>query len=96
MAMVFGAFEQTVSLLFLDDGIYSLINDQQTGQIGFEDFSKSYKSLQKYYDIDNIYVDQSSLALREIEVDTLIIPVTLMNTTQISSLIHTQDVILTI
>ncbi len=96
MAMVFGAFEQQVSMLFMDEGVFSLIADQQTGAIGFEDFSKTYRSLDKYYDIKEVYIDQQSLTARNLDVEKLIIPVQLVDQAQIDVLMRNQDFILSV
>ncbi len=94
MAMVFAAFEQQVSMLFMDDGVFSLLNEQQPQVIGFEDFSKMYGALDKYYDIKDIFVDEESLSVRNLSVERLSVPVRLVNQQQIDTLMRNQDFIL--
>ena len=96
MAMVFGAFEQHVSMLFMDEGVFSLLAGQQTDVIGFEDFSKIYRSLDKYYDIKDVYVDQQSLSARNVNPENLLIPVRVIDQTQIDVLLRNQDFILSV
>ena len=94
MAMVFGAFEQHVSMLFLDDGVFSLIAGQQSDEIGFEDFSKIYLSLEKYYDIKAVFVEQESLLSRNLSAERLLIPAQVIDYEKVDSLMREQDFIL--
>ena len=96
MAMVFGAFEQQVSLLFMDEGVYALADRQQTEAIGFENYARAYASLEKFYDIDRIYVEQSSLDQRGLSESELMVPVQRLDTAQIRQLLQDQDFILSV
>ncbi len=96
MAMVFGAFEQQVSMLFIDDGVFSLMADQRTHTIGFEDFSKMYLSLEKYYEIKDIFVEEQSMISRNLSPERLLIPVQVIDHGQIDALMREQDFILSV
>ena len=95
MAMVFGAFELNVSMLFLGNGVFSLMKNQQPDTIGFYNFSRQYRALEQYYDIRDIYVDRASLEESELSQESLLIPVTVINYDEIQALLRKQDVILT-
>jgi tRNA 2-thiouridine synthesizing protein C len=52
--LVGAAFEQTVSLLFLYDGIYQLKADQDMQASGIKQYTKTFQALADY-DVENIY-----------------------------------------
>jgi tRNA 2-thiouridine synthesizing protein C len=60
VVLIAAAFEQDVSLAFIDDGVFQIINDQNTDGIGMKNFSKTFHALGDY-DINKIYVSKESL-----------------------------------
>ena len=88
------AFEHSVSLLLLDDGVYQLKNQQAPHtSIGLKNTGAIYKSL-ALYDIENVYVKAESLSARQLTLTDLLIPVELITASAISTLLNQQDVIL--
>jgi len=71
VVLIGAAFDQDVSLAFIDDGVYQLMLNQETSGIGVKNFSPTYKALGDY-DISKIYVEKESLALRGLGKDNLI------------------------
>ena len=63
LALIMGSFEQAVSLFFKADGVFQLINKQSPEVIDAKDFLKTFSAFE-FYDIENIYVCQSSLKER--------------------------------
>ncbi len=63
VVLIGAAFEQDVSLAFVDDGVYQLMLNQDTAAIGSKNFSPTFKALGDY-DISKIYVEAESLAAR--------------------------------
>ncbi|SFV54630.1 tRNA 5-methylaminomethyl-2-thiouridine synthase TusC [hydrothermal vent metagenome] len=63
VVLIAAAFEQDVSLTFMDDGVYQLINNQNTDAIGMKNFSSTYKALGDY-EINKMYVSKESLEER--------------------------------
>ncbi len=63
VVLITSAFEQQVSLAFLDDGVYQLAKNQSTNDIGKKNFSSIYKALGDY-EINRIYVEKESLGER--------------------------------
>jgi tRNA 2-thiouridine synthesizing protein C len=63
VVLIGAAFDQEVSLAFIDDGVYQLLLNQDTSGIGVKNFSPTYKALGDY-DINKIYVEKESLDLR--------------------------------
>jgi len=58
VVLIAAAFDQDISLVFADDGVYQLTNNQDTDGIGMKNFSKTYSALGDY-DIKKIYVEQN-------------------------------------
>jgi len=63
VVLISAAFDQVVSLAFVDDGVYQVKKDQNTDGIGMKNFSATYKALGDY-DINKLYVEKESLAER--------------------------------
>jgi len=70
VVLIAGAFEQQVTLIFMDDGVYQLTQNQNPAGIGMKNFSKSFGALGDY-DVDQIFVDYESLNLRGLNSDDL-------------------------
>ena len=63
VVLIAAAFEQDVSLAFIDDGVYQLMQNQDTAGLGSKNFSPTFKALGDY-DVSKIYVEQESLERR--------------------------------
>ena len=70
VVLISAAFDQDISLVFADDGVYQLTNNQDTDGIGMKNFSKTYTALGDY-DIKKIYVEKESLEDRGLTADDL-------------------------
>ncbi len=70
VVLIGAAFDQDVSLAFLDDGVYQLTKDQDTSGIGMKNFSPTYAALGDY-DVTKIYVEKESLEERGLSLDDL-------------------------
>jgi tRNA 2-thiouridine synthesizing protein C len=70
VVLISAAFEQNVSLAFLDDGVYQITKGQNSKGIGMKNFSPTYRALGDY-DINKLYVEAESLAERGLTVDDL-------------------------
>lgn len=96
VVLIGAAFEQDVSLAFIDDGVYQLKKNQQTSVssgIGVKDFSKTYRALEGY-DVEKLYVDKKSMEERGLTEDDLLVPVEIFDEAQMAELMEQQDVIL--
>jgi tRNA 2-thiouridine synthesizing protein C len=71
VVLIGAAFDQEVSLMFLDDGVYQLVKGQDTSEIGMKNFSPTYRTLGDY-EVKNIYVDKDSLAARGLTQEDLV------------------------
>lgn len=70
VVLIGAAFEQDVSLAFMDDGVYQLTKGQDTAGIGMKNFSPTYSALGDY-EITKIYVEKESLEERGLTLDDL-------------------------
>jgi tRNA 2-thiouridine synthesizing protein C len=70
VVLISGAFEQDVSLAFLDDGVYQLVKKQDTSGIGMKNFSPTFRALGDY-EITKLYVEKASLDERGLKPDDL-------------------------
>jgi len=70
VVLIGAAFEQDVSLAFLDDGVYQLTKDQDTNGIGMKNFSPTYSALGDY-EVTKIFVEKESLEERGLSLDDL-------------------------
>lgn len=70
VVLIGAAFEQDVSLAFLDDGVFQIVKGQDTKGIGSKNFSNTYRALGDY-DVRKLYVEQESLDERGLTVDDL-------------------------
>ncbi|NLH83560.1 MAG: sulfurtransferase complex subunit TusC [Phyllobacteriaceae bacterium] len=70
VVLIGAAFEQDVSLAFLDDGVFQLVKKQVTTGIGVKNFSPTYRALGDY-DVKKLFVERESLAERGLTEDDL-------------------------
>ncbi len=107
VVLIGAAFEQDVSLAFLDDGVFQLTRGQQTDELGVKNFSPTYKALGDY-DVNKIYVERESLEARGLTLDDLL-PLTyededddwaekdsikLVSAAELAEIMEAQDVVL--
>ncbi|MBK7026932.1 MAG: sulfurtransferase complex subunit TusC [Polaromonas sp.] len=93
VVLITATFDQDVSLVFVDDGVYELVKGQQTKDIGIKNFSPSYRSLDGY-DVEKLYVDKQSLEQRGLTESDLLVPVEVLDAKAMGELMAEQDVIL--
>ncbi len=107
VVLIAAAFEQDVALAFIDDGVYQLMQNQDTSALGNKNFSPTYRALGDY-DVNQIYVEQESLELRGLSKEDLM-PLTyededddwaekdsihVVSSSELADIIEQQDVIL--
>jgi tRNA 2-thiouridine synthesizing protein C len=93
IVLVAAAFDQDVSVVFLDDGVCQLKKNQDTTGIGMKNFSKTYGALDDY-DVEKIYVEKESLAARGLTADDLVIPVEVLAADDLREVMAQQDVVI--
>lgn len=93
VVLITAAFDQDVSLVFSDDGVYQIKKGQKTDGIGMKNFSPTYRALEGY-DVEKLYVDRESLEERGLTEDDLLVDVEVMSRAELANLMAEQDVVL--
>ena len=70
VALIGAAFDQEVSMAFVDDGVFQIKAGQDTSATGMKNFSPTYRALGDY-EITRLYVERESLEQRGLTVDDL-------------------------
>lgn len=70
VVLIGAAFEQDVSLAFVDDGVYQLTKGQDTSGVDMKNFSPTYSALGDY-EVNKIYIEKESLEERGLTMDDL-------------------------
>lgn len=84
-----GSFEQSVSVLFMDDGVLQLI-DQQSPLQGTKNHAAMLKAL-PMYEVEDLYVDQTSLEQRNLKSEQVIAGIKPINVSAIQKLMADHD-----
>ena len=93
VVLISAAFDQDVSLAFVEDGVWQLRKGQQTKGIETKNFSPTYRALDGY-DVEKLYVDRESLEARGLSEDQLLVDVEVLSSAQMGELMAHQDVVL--
>ena len=91
--LIAAAFDQDVSVLFVDDGVYQIKKGQDTRAIGVKNCSPAYGALATC-DVDKLYVERESLEARGLGERDLLVPVRVLGAKEVAELMDQQDVIL--
>ena len=70
VVLIGAAFDQDVSLAFLDDGVFQLTKGQDTKEIGVKNFSPTFRALGDY-EVTKLFVERESLDERGLSADDL-------------------------
>ncbi|AFL72606.1 sulfurtransferase complex subunit TusC [Thiocystis violascens] len=71
VVLIGAAFDQDVSVMFLDDGVYQLTKGQDTKGIGMKNFSPTFRTLGDY-EVKKVYVDRASMESRGLTQEDLV------------------------
>mgnify|MGYP003428703926 CR=1 FL=1 len=93
VVLITAAFDQQVALVFVDDGVWQLKKGQQTKGIETKNFSPTYRALEDY-DVEKLYVERESMAMRGLTEADLLVPVEVLSSAEMGSLMAEQDVVL--
>ena len=93
VVLIGAAFDQDVSLAFIDDGVYQLKKNQDTSDINTKNFSKTYGALEMY-DVEKLYVEKESLEQRGLSEDDLMVDVKILTSDEMKKIITESEVIL--
>lgn len=93
VVLISAAFEQDVSLAFIDDGVYEIVKGQDTKGVEMKNFSPTYRALEGY-DIEKLYVEKESMDARGLTEKDLLVPVKVLTAKEMADLMESQDVVL--
>ncbi len=93
VVLISAAFDQDVSLAFLDDGVYQLVKGQDTKAIETKNFSPTYRALEDY-DVNNLYVERESLEARGLTPGDLLVEAKVVAAAEMTALMEATDVVI--
>jgi|TARA_X000001036_G_scaffold225916_1_gene211367 tRNA 2-thiouridine synthesizing protein C len=93
VVLIGAAFDQDVSLAFIDDGVFQLKKNQDTSEIYTKNFSKIYSALEMY-DVEKLYVEKESLHSRGLTEDDLSVDVKVIDSSEMKKLMSDSEVVL--
>jgi len=93
VVLITAAFDQDVSLVFSDDGVFQIKKGQNTDGIGMKNFSPTYRALEGY-DVEKLYVDKESMEERGLTQEDLLVDVEILSRAELADLMDEQDVVL--
>ena len=94
VVLITATFDQDVSLVFIDDGVYELVKGQNTKAIGIKNHSPTYRALDGY-DVEKLYVERESIQARGLTEADLLVDVEVLSSAEVADLMAEQDVVLT-
>ncbi len=94
VVLISAAFDQDISLVFMDDGVYQIVKNQDTDAINMKNFSRTYRALEGY-DVEKLYVEKESMEARGLSEDDLLVDVEILNSQELGDLMDAQDVVIT-
>jgi tRNA 2-thiouridine synthesizing protein C len=83
VVLIAATFDQDVSLVFLDDGVFSQMKN----------FSLMYRALDDY-DVNKLYVERESMESRGLKANDLLVEVEVLDRKELSERMEQQDVLL--
>lgn len=93
VVLISAAFDQDVSLAFVDDGVFQLVKGQKTEGVEMKNFSPTYRALEGY-DIEKLYVERESMEARGLTEDDLLVDVQIMSAAEMGDMMAQQDVVI--
>ncbi len=93
VVLIGAAFEQDVSMAFIDDGVYQLTKGQDTKGLGIKNFSPTFRALEDY-GVTKLYVGRESMETRGLRADDFVVPVDVVSERELAEIMDSQDVIL--
>lgn len=93
LSLALSAFNESLSLFFIGDGVYQLLSDHQAGDVLQKNFQPMLQML-ALYDVEQIYICRHALEIRNISVDQLVIKATLLSAADINLQLANQDQLL--
>ena len=87
--LIMGAYDQDVSVLFIDDGVLTIKKGMDNSGTGIKDFSPTFRALEAY-DIENIYIDEASIESRGLTLEDFVIEPEVIEADQVEKMMEEQ------
>lgn len=87
--LIMGAYDQDVSVMFIDDGVYAIKKGMDTSATGIKDFSPTFRALEAY-DIEKIYIDRQSMEARGLSMEDFVIEPEVIERDQVEKMMEEQ------
>lgn len=95
--LIMGAYQMQgvieIAVAFVDDGVFAIARGQDSSLLGVKPSAKTYPALPDF-DIERFYVDEQSLAERNLTLDDLVIKAELLDRVGMARLLEEQDAVL--
>lgn len=92
-AVLMGSAFVHCALLFMDDGVFQLLDNQNPDEVGRKNYPAGYAAL-KDYGVEKIYCSASSLGERNIGSEDIMVDYVSLSNKEITALFDFHDVIL--
>lgn len=93
MMLAAAAFEQSVNILLLDDGVYQLKSAQAPEVLAAAPIAPLYEALE-FYDVEGIWAETESLSARGLSPDDLSVPARLVARERIAGFMAAHDILI--
>ncbi len=70
--LIMAAYDQDISVLFIDDGVYAIKKGMDTTDTGIKNFSPTFKAMEAY-DIEKVFIDRASMEERGLKLEDLVV-----------------------
>lgn len=87
--LIMGAYDQDISVLFIDDGVYAIKDGMNTESTGIKNFSPTFRALEAY-DIEKVYIDKTSMEERGLSADDLVIDAQAIEASEVEKMMEEQ------
>ena len=92
VVLIGAAFDQEVSVVFMDDGVFQIKKGQDPQGIGMKNFARAYNALEMF-DVEKLYVERESLEIRGLSEAEFMVPVEILSGAEIGVLMAEHDVV---
>jgi tRNA 2-thiouridine synthesizing protein C len=91
--MGIAVFEMDISVVFVDDGVYALIKEQNPAKLDMKPLGDGFPMLRDF-DVERFYVHDESLAERGLTEDDLVMDVKVVDGSQIAAILESAGKVL--
>ena len=95
IALAAGAFDQPLAMVFIGDGVWQLLDQQDSIDIQQKNHQKLLAAFE-LYGINECYVDSDALAERQLDSSQLHLAAKAVNQKQLTELFEQADIVLTV